>query len=234
MATDDPRSRGRRALARGRELHGGGVRSTSPPREAPSARVRSHPPGAETHRAHGVHDQRTEDDRGADERHGADGGLSGEQAAARLARYGRNALEEERHSVLLEFLSHFWAPILWMIETAVVLTAVTARWADFGIILALLLLNGIVGFWEEHQAANALEALKRRLDPRLASARSRSTPGSDRPCPPRWRSRGRSGVDAVAGHPGQRRLDLARGPADGTRLRPPRDGRRRAHRSTGQ
>ena len=40
-----------------------------------------------------------------------------------------------------------------MIEVALALTAVTARWADFGIILALLLLNGLVGFWEEHQAA---------------------------------------------------------------------------------
>ena len=55
--------------------------------------------------------------------------------------------------MLLEFLSHFWAPIPWMIEVALVLTAVTARWADFSIIFALLLLNGVVGFWEEHQAA---------------------------------------------------------------------------------
>ena len=64
---------------------------------------------------------------------------------------------------MLEFLSHFWAPIPWMIELAVVLTALTGRWADFGIILALLLLNGVVGFWEEHQAANAIDALKERL-----------------------------------------------------------------------
>ncbi len=64
---------------------------------------------------------------------------------------------------MVELLSHFWAPIPWMIEAALVLTGLTARWADFGIILALLLLNGLVGFWEEHQAANAIEALKERL-----------------------------------------------------------------------
>ena len=64
---------------------------------------------------------------------------------------------------MLELLSHFWQPIPWMIEAALVLTAVTARWTDFGVILALLLLNGLVGFREEHQAANAIEALKRRL-----------------------------------------------------------------------
>ena len=111
----------------------------------------------------GVHDQRTDADLTADERLGLDGGLSGGEAAARLERYGANALAAKGHSVVLEFLSHFWAPIPWMIEAAVVLTAVTARWADFGIILALLLLNGLVGFWEEHQAANAIEALKERL-----------------------------------------------------------------------
>ncbi len=50
-----------------------------------------------------------------------------------------------------------------MIEVALVLTAITARWPDFAIILALLALNGLVGFWEEHQAANAIAALKEQL-----------------------------------------------------------------------
>ncbi len=111
----------------------------------------------------GVSDERSESDRRSDERLGPDEGLSREEAAGRLERYGPNALAEQQRSVVLEFLSHFWAPIPWMIEVAVVLTALTGRWADFGIILALLLLNGVVGFWEEHQAANAIEALKERL-----------------------------------------------------------------------
>jgi H+-transporting ATPase len=89
--------------------------------------------------------------------------LSGGEASARLERYGPNAFEEKHRSVALELLSHFWAPIPWMIEVALALTAVTRRWTDFGIILALLLLNGLVGFWEEHQAANAIDALKERL-----------------------------------------------------------------------
>ncbi|MFF9481686.1 hypothetical protein [Streptomyces sp. NPDC014733] len=50
-----------------------------------------------------------------------------------------------------------------MIEAALVLTAATIRWADFAIIAVLLLLNGVVGFWEEHQAQNAIAALKERL-----------------------------------------------------------------------
>jgi len=108
-------------------------------------------------------DARSDVDRQHDSQLGAEQGLSGAEAAERLDRYGRNTLAEQDRRVLLEFLGHFWAPIPWMIEAALILTAVTARWTDFSIILVLLLLNGLVAFWEEHQAANAIDALKERL-----------------------------------------------------------------------
>jgi H+-transporting ATPase len=108
-------------------------------------------------------DARTRVDRDADRRLGPGEGLSAIEAARRLERYGPNAIEERERGVLRELLSHFWAPIPWMIEVALALTAVAGRWVDFGIILALLLLNGLVGFWEEHQAAGAIAALKDRL-----------------------------------------------------------------------
>jgi H+-transporting ATPase len=50
-----------------------------------------------------------------------------------------------------------------MIEAAVVLSALAQHWPDFGIILVLLLANAVVGFWEEHQAGNAIAALKAKL-----------------------------------------------------------------------
>jgi H+-transporting ATPase len=108
-------------------------------------------------------DERRDRDRQHDRRLPEGQGLSDAEAAERLERYGENKLVEETRNVLLEFLAHFWAPIPWMIETALILTAVTGRWPDFGIILALLLLNGLVGFWEEHEAASAIEALRERL-----------------------------------------------------------------------
>ena len=50
-----------------------------------------------------------------------------------------------------------------MIEAAVILSAVARHWPDFGIILVLLVANAVVGFWEEHQAGNAIAALKAKL-----------------------------------------------------------------------
>lgn len=65
--------------------------------------------------------------------------------------------------MLLKFLSYFWGPIPWMIEAAVILSAVARHWPDFFIILVLLFANAIMGFWEERQAGNAIEALKAKL-----------------------------------------------------------------------
>jgi H+-transporting ATPase len=90
-------------------------------------------------------------------------GLSQTEAKARLGQYGFNELPEEKVNPILKFLSYFWGPIPWMIEVAAILSAVVRRWEDFGIILALLLMNAGVGFWEEFQAGNAIAALKATL-----------------------------------------------------------------------
>ena len=90
-------------------------------------------------------------------------GLTQAEAAKRLTQYGPNEIEEKKTNPLLKFLSYFWGPIPWMIEAAVILSAVVRHWPDFGIILLLLLANAVVGFWEERQAGNAIEALKAKL-----------------------------------------------------------------------
>jgi len=90
-------------------------------------------------------------------------GLSQAEAQKRLTQYGPNELEEKETNAFLKFLGYFWGPIPWMIETAVILSAIDRHWPDFFIILVLLLANAVVGFWEEHQAGNAIAALKARL-----------------------------------------------------------------------
>ena len=90
-------------------------------------------------------------------------GLTQAEAQKRLTQYGPNEIEEKKSNPFLKFLTYFWGPIPWMIEVAVILSAVVGHWEDFGIILFLLLCNAVVGFWEEHQAGNAIDALKARL-----------------------------------------------------------------------
>ncbi len=90
-------------------------------------------------------------------------GLTQAEAKRRLVQYGPNEIEEKKTNPILKFLSYFWGPIPWMIEVAVILSAVVRHWPDFFIILILLISNAAVGFWEEHQAGNAIAALKARL-----------------------------------------------------------------------
>jgi H+-transporting ATPase len=92
-----------------------------------------------------------------------DNGLTQDEAQRRLEKYGPNELAEERMNPLWKFLSYFWGPIPWMIEVAAVLSAVLQHWLDLAIIGGLLLFNAAVGFWQEYQASNALEALRKQL-----------------------------------------------------------------------
>jgi H+-transporting ATPase len=90
-------------------------------------------------------------------------GLSQAEATKRLTQYGPNEIEEKKTNMFLKFLTYFWGPIPWMIEAAVILSALAQHWPDFFIILLLLVANALVGFWEEREAGNAIEALKAKL-----------------------------------------------------------------------
>jgi len=49
------------------------------------------------------------------------------------------------------------------LKIALILSALVQHWADFYIILVLLLVNSIVGFWQQRRAENAIEMLKKHL-----------------------------------------------------------------------
>lgn len=98
-------------------------------------------------------------------------GLSESEAKKRLEKYGYNEISEKAINPLLKLLGYFWGPIPWMIEVAAVISLIVRHWADFVIIVVLLIFNAVVGFWQEYQAGNAVEALKKKLALKIRALR---------------------------------------------------------------
>jgi H+-transporting ATPase len=92
-------------------------------------------------------------------------GLSSEESKARFETYGPNELVERKVNPILKLLRYFWGPIPFMIEAAMILSAIVQHWPDFWIIALMLAMNGIVGFYQENKADSAIEKLKERLSP---------------------------------------------------------------------
>jgi H+-transporting ATPase len=90
-------------------------------------------------------------------------GLSTSEAEQRLQQYGYNEIAEKKVNSLVKFFGYFWGPIPWMIEAAAVLSVIIQHWEDFWIIFSLLMVNAVVGFWQERKADNAIELLKQKL-----------------------------------------------------------------------
>ncbi|MFC1964007.1 cation-translocating P-type ATPase [Chloroflexota bacterium] len=89
-------------------------------------------------------------------------GLSEAEARARLHRYGPNQLREKgRVSPVLLFLRQFASPLIYILLIAVILELVILRKpTDAGVILAVVIVNAIIGFVQETRAERAMEALK--------------------------------------------------------------------------
>lgn len=90
-------------------------------------------------------------------------GLTSAEVEARRLQFGLNEIAAKPPHTILRFLGFFWGPIAVMIEAAAIIAAVIQRWDDFYIILAMLLLNAGVGFWQRQKADHAIDLLKQKL-----------------------------------------------------------------------
>ena len=87
-------------------------------------------------------------------------GLTGDEARQRLARYGANLLKPQKRSdVLTLLLAQFKSPIILILFFATGLSFFLHDPVDAFIILSIVLVSGLLGFWQERGASNAVEKL---------------------------------------------------------------------------
>ncbi|MDX2252542.1 MAG: cation-translocating P-type ATPase [Nitrospira sp.] len=89
-------------------------------------------------------------------------GLGVDEVGRRQASDGFNELPEARPPSLLKlFLSQFTSVIVWVLIGAAVLSGVLGDWVDTAAILAIVFLNGLLGFVQEFRAEQSLAALRK-------------------------------------------------------------------------
>jgi Mg2+-importing ATPase len=87
-------------------------------------------------------------------------GLTTSEAKKRLLDYGANRLKPQKRSDAFTLLiAQFKSPIILILLFATVLSLFLHNLVDASIILAIVIISGLLGFWQEHSASNAIEKL---------------------------------------------------------------------------
>jgi Ca2+-transporting ATPase len=93
-------------------------------------------------------------------------GLSAAEAAKRLKLDGLNELKEgERISAWQIFLGQFKSFVIWILIVAGIVSGVLGEVVDAFAILAIVLLNAVIGFYQEFHAEKSISALKKMTAP---------------------------------------------------------------------
>ena len=93
-------------------------------------------------------------------------GLSQQQVTDRLIKYGPNKLPEGKTlSPLARFLYQFHNVLIYVLIAAGLVTALLGHWVDASVIMAVVVINAVIGFVQEGKAENALKAIRQMLSP---------------------------------------------------------------------
>jgi len=100
-------------------------------------------------------------------------GLNPRQVIARTKLYGKNTLENKTHvSGILLFFLQFKSPMTLLLIGAAVLSAFLGDVADMLIILIIVIISSVLGFWQEWSAANAVKELLKMVQLRCTVVRA--------------------------------------------------------------
>ena len=112
--------------------------------------------------------------------HAVETGLTSAEAARRLAEHGPNRLPElPKRSTFLRFLTHFHNVLIYVLIASAVVTAALQHWVDTGVILAVVIVNAVIGYIQEGRAEQAMDAIRGMLAPRSAVLRDGRRVGVD-------------------------------------------------------
>src|SRR6056297_582128 len=99
-------------------------------------------------------------------------GLTADEAARRRTKHGPNRLPDPPgRNPVLRFLAQFHNVLIYVLIGAAIVTAALEHWVDTGVVLAVVVVNAIIGFVQEGRAEKAMAALREMLAPRSAVLR---------------------------------------------------------------
>ena len=97
----------------------------------------------------------------------APGGLTAAEAAGRLRQHGPNSLPEAKpRPAIIRFLQQFHNALIYFLFAGAAAAAALSHWVDAGVILAVVLVNAVVGFLQEGKAEDALAGLRGMIAPK--------------------------------------------------------------------
>lgn len=99
-------------------------------------------------------------------------GLTESEAARRLESYGPNRLPApKRRHPAIRFLAHFHNVLIYVLIGAGLVTAILQHWVDTAVILAVVIVNALIGYIQEGRAEEAMEAIRNMLSPHASVLR---------------------------------------------------------------